>query len=64
MLGLLTQGLTSTEIAARLFISPKTVRNHLEHVYLKAGVTNRTGAMLFALERGMVRTVEDEAPAP
>ena len=64
VLGLLTQGLTSTEIARRLFISPKTVRNHLEHVYLKAGVTNRTGAMLFALERGMVRTVEDEAAAP
>jgi HD-GYP domain-containing protein (c-di-GMP phosphodiesterase class II) len=64
VLGLLTQGLTSTEIARRLFISPKTVRNHLEHVYLKAGVTNRTGAMLFALERGMVRTIEDEAAAP
>jgi DNA-binding CsgD family transcriptional regulator len=64
VLGLLTQGLSTTEIARRLFISPKTVRNHLEHVYLKAGVSNRTGAMLFALERGMVRTIEDEAAAP
>lgn len=64
VLGLLSQGLTSTEIARRLFISPKTVRNHLEHVYLKAGVTNRTGAMLFALERGMVGTIEDGAVAP
>jgi HD-GYP domain-containing protein (c-di-GMP phosphodiesterase class II) len=64
VLGLLSQGLTSSEIARRLFISPKTVRNHLEHIYLKVGVTNRTGAMLFALERGMVGTVEDGAAAP
>jgi HD-GYP domain-containing protein (c-di-GMP phosphodiesterase class II) len=64
VLGLLSQGLSSAEIARRLFISPKTVRNHLEHVYLKAGVTNRTGAMLFALEHGMVRSIEDEAAAP
>ena len=64
VLGLLSQGLTSTEIAQRLFISAKTVRNHLEHVYLKIGVTNRTGAMLFALERGLVGTIEDGATAP
>lgn len=64
VLGLLSQGFTSTEIAQRLFISPKTVRNHLEHVYLKVGVTNRTGAMLFALERGMVGTLEDGSTAP
>jgi DNA-binding CsgD family transcriptional regulator len=47
-----------------LFISAKTVRNHLEHVYLKAGVTNRTGAVLFALERGLVAADEDGAAAP
>jgi HD-GYP domain-containing protein (c-di-GMP phosphodiesterase class II) len=64
VLGLLSQGLNSSEIARRLFISPKTVRNHLEHVYLKVGVTNRTGAVLFALGHGMVGTLEDEAVAP
>jgi DNA-binding CsgD family transcriptional regulator len=64
VLGLLSRGFTSGEIAQRLFISAKTVRNHLEHVYLKIGVTNRTGAMLFALERGMVGPVEDGAAAP
>ena len=64
VLGLLSQGLSSSEIARRLFISAKTVRNHLEHVYLRVGVTNRTGAMLFALERGMVGTGEDGATAP
>jgi HD-GYP domain-containing protein (c-di-GMP phosphodiesterase class II) len=64
VLGLLALGLTSAEIARRLFISVKTVRNHLEHVYLKIGVTNRTGAMLFALEHGIVGRAEDEATAP
>ncbi|MGI8457314.1 MAG: HD domain-containing phosphohydrolase [Propionibacteriaceae bacterium] len=64
VLRLLSEGLSSSEIAHRLFISVKTVRNHLEHVYLKVGVTNRTGAMLYALERGMVGTVEDGATAP
>jgi HD-GYP domain-containing protein (c-di-GMP phosphodiesterase class II) len=64
VLGLLAQGFTNGEIAQRLFISAKTVRNHLEHVYLKAGVTNRTGAVLFALERGVVGPIEDGAAAP
>ncbi len=64
VLGLLSQGLSTTEIARCLFISVKTVRNHLEHVYLKVGVTNRTGAILFALERGIVGNIKDEATAP
>jgi HD-GYP domain-containing protein (c-di-GMP phosphodiesterase class II) len=64
VLSLLAQGLTSAQIARRLVISVKTVRNHVEHVYLKAGVSNRTGAVLFALERGIVGTNEDEADAP
>ena len=64
VLGLLSHGFTSTEIARRLVISVKTVRNHLEHIYLKAGVTNRTGAVLFALEHGILSTLQDGAPAP
>jgi putative nucleotidyltransferase with HDIG domain len=64
ILGLVAHGLSSTEIARRLVISTKTVRNHLEHIYLKAGVTNRTGAALFALKHGIVGSSEDEAAAP
>ncbi len=63
VLGMLSQGLSTNDIAQRLFISVKTVRNHLEHIYLKVGVSNRTGAMLFALEKGIAGT-KDEAPAP
>ncbi|HEV7148961.1 MAG TPA: HD domain-containing phosphohydrolase [Pedococcus sp.] len=64
ILGLLSRGLTSSQIAHRLVISPKTVRNHVEHIYLKAGVTNRTGAALFALEHGLADSAEDGAAAP
>ncbi len=64
ILGLLARGFTSTEIARALVISTKTVRNHLEHIYLKAGVTNRTSAALFAVEHGIVGRVKDEAAAP
>ncbi len=64
VLALLSQGLTSTDIARRLVISTKTVRNHLEHIYLKVGVTNRTGAMLFALEHGIAGPVDNGAAAP
>jgi HD-GYP domain-containing protein (c-di-GMP phosphodiesterase class II)/DNA-binding CsgD family transcriptional regulator len=64
VLGLAARGCSSTEIARSLSISPKTVRNHLEHIYLKAGVNNRTGAALFALEHGLVGGVEDGATAP
>jgi DNA-binding CsgD family transcriptional regulator len=58
VLGLLARGLTATEIAQRFVVSAKTVRNHVEHIYLKTGVTNRTGAVLFALDHGLVGSVE------
>ena len=37
VLRLVARGLSSKEIAARLVISPKTVRNHIEHIYTKIG---------------------------
>jgi DNA-binding CsgD family transcriptional regulator len=38
-------GLSNTEIARRLWIQPTTVRKHLEHVFDKLGVRNRTAAL-------------------
>ena len=48
VLGLLAEGLTNREIAARLFISEKTVRNHVSGVLHKLDFRHRTEAALFA----------------
>lgn len=48
VLELVVQGLTNREVARRLFISPLTVRKHLEHVYEKLGVRTRAGAVAAA----------------
>jgi DNA-binding CsgD family transcriptional regulator len=45
VLQLVAQGLTNREIAHRLFISPATVRTHLEHVFEKLDVRSRAAAV-------------------
>jgi DNA-binding CsgD family transcriptional regulator len=42
---LVAEGLTNRQISRRLFISPATVRTHLEHIYDKLGVRSRAGAV-------------------
>jgi DNA-binding CsgD family transcriptional regulator len=54
VLRLLAQGLSSKDIATRLVISPKTARNHIEHIYTKIGATSRVAASLFAMEQGLL----------
>ena len=39
---LVASGLTNREVAARLFLSPKTIETHLTHVFRKTGVRSRT----------------------
>jgi DNA-binding CsgD family transcriptional regulator len=45
VLALVAQGLTNRQISRQLFISPGTVRTHLEHIYDKLGVRSRAGAV-------------------
>ncbi|MTD52459.1 LuxR family transcriptional regulator [Amycolatopsis sp. RM579] len=54
VLRLLARGLRSREIATRLVISPKTARNHIEHIYTKIDATNRASASLFAMRHGLL----------
>jgi len=51
VLALVGQGLTNRQISSRLFISPATVRTHLEHIYDKLGVRSRAGAVSAAFRR-------------
>jgi predicted ATPase/DNA-binding CsgD family transcriptional regulator len=51
VLGLIAEGATTRQISERLFISAKTADNHIQHIYIKLGVTNRAAATRWALER-------------
>ena len=53
MLRLVAQGASNKEIAAKLVLSEKTARNHVERTYTKIGVSNRIGASMYALEHGL-----------
>jgi len=48
-------GALMIEVARQLFVSPKTVKNHLAHIYSKLGVVNRTQAISKAVKCGLVR---------
>src|SRR3954463_12845001 len=61
VLRLVAQGRSNREIAAELFIAEKTARNHVERVYAKLGVNNRTQASLAAIDRGLVGFSVDAA---
>jgi ATP/maltotriose-dependent transcriptional regulator MalT len=45
VLALVAHGASNREVSARLSLSVATVRKHLEHVYRKLGVCNRTAAV-------------------
>ena len=54
VLVLVARGRSSKEIASLLAMSPKTARNHTEHIYAKTGTGNRVTASLFAVEHGLL----------
>jgi DNA-binding NarL/FixJ family response regulator len=54
VLRLLARGLSNKEIASRLVITPKTARNHIEHIYAKTGTSNRVRASMFAVQHGLI----------
>ncbi len=53
ILDLVARGLTNTEIASRLVLSPKTVRNHVSNVFGKLQVASRAEAVAQARDAGL-----------
>jgi HD-GYP domain-containing protein (c-di-GMP phosphodiesterase class II) len=64
VLRLLARGLSNKAIAERLVISPKTVANHVEHIYAKIDASTRAAASLFAMRHGLLPEEEFPVPVP
>ena len=54
VLRLLARGLANKQIAYRLRVSEKTVRNHISNMYRKLGISDRTQAVLYAVRTGLI----------
>ena len=53
VLCLIAQGMSNKRIAAKLFISAKTVEHHVGHIYDKIGTRSRPGAAMFAVRHSL-----------
>ena len=56
---LVARGYPNGAIAARLFVADKTIKNHVNHIYAKLGVTTRAAAIALWLGSG---TAHEEWP--
>ena len=59
VLQLIAEGQSTTEVAANLYISVKTVKNHLASVYQKLDSRDRTQAIVRAVKMGIIRLERD-----
>lgn len=60
LLGLLSEGLTNKQIADRMFLAEKTVKNYVSRLLAKLGMERRTQAAVFATELKRSRSPRDE----
>jgi HD-GYP domain-containing protein (c-di-GMP phosphodiesterase class II) len=58
VLVLVARGASTRHVARTLGITPKTAGNHIERIYSKIGATSRSTATLFAMQHGLLATLE------
>ena len=62
LLALLSEGCTNRQIADRLHLSEKTVRNQLSSLFAKLGIDRRTKAAVLAVQLGLGDATAGDAP--
>ena len=61
---LVAQGLSNKEVAAQLFLSPRTIEHHLRHVFAKVGVKSRTQLARLPLGPALVAAIAQMSVVP
>ena len=54
VLRLIARGATNREIAARLYLSEGTVKNHISRILTRLGLRDRTQAAIYARDHGLL----------
>jgi HD-GYP domain-containing protein (c-di-GMP phosphodiesterase class II) len=62
VLALIARGASTRQVAQRLSITPKTAETHIERIYTKTGASTRSTATLFAMQHGLLDTLEPLDP--
>ena len=55
---LIARGASNRQVAQALGISAKTAGTHIERIYIKTGASTRSTATLFAMQNGLLETLE------
>jgi HD-GYP domain-containing protein (c-di-GMP phosphodiesterase class II) len=58
VLALIARGASTRQVAERLFITPKTAETHIERIYAKTGASTRSTITLFAMQHGLLDSLE------
>jgi len=58
VLSLIARGASTRQVAASLGITPKTAGTHIERIYAKTGASTRSTATLFAMQHGLLDTLD------